>query len=228
MSAASSAAAMIRLVLSMWFATGPIGTRPPSDPIGPVRGWGAAARMAAISWVGLALVIWAAAVDPADVPMIRSASVTSNAASNRPAMTPINHASDRHSYLHESGVAGPLGASPRLVKPKRVTHLRLAVAVVAPGWPGRGWKRSPGRRAQMVSCHRPARRAAMTPPSMSRSVPVMKPASGPRRKAAAAPAPGPAHPLGRGHVRPDRRRPGLRQTGSGPSSRSSWPVSMPS
>src|SRR5215212_574064 len=39
-----------------------------------------------------ALVIWAAAVDPADVPMIRSASVTSNPASNRPAMTPINHA----------------------------------------------------------------------------------------------------------------------------------------
>ena len=40
-------------------------------------------------------------------------------------------------------------------------------------------------RGQRVSCHRPARRAAMTPPSMSRSVPVMKPASGPSRKAAA-------------------------------------------
>src|ERR1019366_9751636 len=91
MSAASSAAAMISLVLRIWSATGPMGTRPPSDPTGPVRCWGAAERMSASSWVGLALVIWAAAVDPADVPMIRSASVTSNPASNRPAMTPINH-----------------------------------------------------------------------------------------------------------------------------------------
>jgi hypothetical protein len=41
--------------------------------------------MSASSWVGVALVIWAAAVDPADVPMIRSASVTSNPASNGPA-----------------------------------------------------------------------------------------------------------------------------------------------
>jgi len=40
----------------------------------------------------LALVIWAAAVDPADVPMIRSASVTSSPASSRPATTPISHA----------------------------------------------------------------------------------------------------------------------------------------
>jgi hypothetical protein len=48
--------------------------------------------MAASSSVGVSLVIWAAAVDPADVPMIRSASVTSNPAANRPAMTPINHA----------------------------------------------------------------------------------------------------------------------------------------
>ena len=40
----------------------------------------------------VALVIWAAAVDPADVPMIRSASVTSIPASNRPAMTPITQA----------------------------------------------------------------------------------------------------------------------------------------
>jgi hypothetical protein len=31
-------------------------------------------------------------------------------------------ASNRRSYLHEPGVAGLLGASPRLVKPKRVTH----------------------------------------------------------------------------------------------------------
>ncbi len=83
---------MISLVLRIWSATGPMGTRPPSDPTGPVRCWGAAERMSASSRVGLALVIWAAAVDPADVPMIKSASVTSNPASNRPAMTPINHA----------------------------------------------------------------------------------------------------------------------------------------
>ena len=49
--------------------------------------------MAASSSVGwIPLVIWAAAVDPADVPTIRSASVTSNPASKRPAMTPISHA----------------------------------------------------------------------------------------------------------------------------------------
>ena len=35
--AASSAAAMISLVLAIWSATGPMGTRPPSDPTGPVR-----------------------------------------------------------------------------------------------------------------------------------------------------------------------------------------------
>ena len=91
-SAASSAAAMISLVLRIWSATGPMRTRPSADPTGPVRCWGAAKRMSASSWVGLALVIWTAAVDPADVPMISSASVTSNPASNRPAMTPINHA----------------------------------------------------------------------------------------------------------------------------------------
>jgi hypothetical protein len=38
------------------------------------------------------LVIWAAAVDPADVPIVRSASVASNPASNRPVITPIDHA----------------------------------------------------------------------------------------------------------------------------------------
>ena len=38
---------------------------------------------------------------------------------------------------------------------------------------------------QPASLMRPARRAAMTPPSMSRSLPVMKPASGPSRNAAA-------------------------------------------
>jgi hypothetical protein len=53
---------------------------------------GTAERMEASSSVGAAPVIWAAAVDPADVPMIRSASVTSNPASKRPAMTPISQA----------------------------------------------------------------------------------------------------------------------------------------
>ena len=92
MSAASSAEAMILLVLSRWSATGLIGARPRSDPTGPVRCWGAAARMAASSSVGVAPAIWAAAVEPADVPMVRSAVVTSSPASNRPAMTPISHA----------------------------------------------------------------------------------------------------------------------------------------
>ena len=73
MSAASSAEAMIVLVLSRWSATGLFGTRPRSDPTGPVRCWGAAARMAASSSVGVAPAIWAAAVEPADVPMVRSA-----------------------------------------------------------------------------------------------------------------------------------------------------------
>src|SRR3984957_11910467 len=41
---------------------------------------------------GIPLVIWAAAGDPADVPMVRSASVISNPASKRPAITPISHA----------------------------------------------------------------------------------------------------------------------------------------
>ena len=93
MSAASSAAPMIALVFSRRSAAGLCGTCPPSDPTGPVRGWGAAARMPASSSAGrVALVIWAADVDPADVPMIRSAPVTSSPASNRPAMTPISHA----------------------------------------------------------------------------------------------------------------------------------------
>src|SRR5262249_26178664 len=74
MSAASSAAPMIPLVLPRRPATGTSGTRPPPGPAGPVCGWGAAARMLASSSSGrVALVIWAAAVDPADVPMIRSA-----------------------------------------------------------------------------------------------------------------------------------------------------------
>src|SRR5580704_9514478 len=49
--------------------------------------------MAAYSSAGpVPLVIWAATVDPADVPMMRSASVTSIPASDRPAMRPSTHA----------------------------------------------------------------------------------------------------------------------------------------
>jgi hypothetical protein len=80
------------LFLPMWSATGLIGTRPRSDPPRPVPCRGAAVRMAASSSVGVALAIWAAGVEPADVPMVRSAVVTSSPASNRPAMTPISHA----------------------------------------------------------------------------------------------------------------------------------------
>ena len=84
MSAASSAEAMIRLVLSMWSATGPIGNAS-AGRIRPDRSvaGGAAARMSASSSAGVAPAIWAAAVDPADVPMIRSACVTSNPASTQ-------------------------------------------------------------------------------------------------------------------------------------------------
>src|SRR3954454_18635598 len=49
--------------------------------------------MAACSSAGrVPLVTWAATVDPADVPMMRSASVTSTPASDRPAMRPSAHA----------------------------------------------------------------------------------------------------------------------------------------
>src|SRR5215472_2845622 len=49
--------------------------------------------MAAYSSAGrVPLVIWAATVDPADVPTMRSASVTSTPASDRPAMRPSSHA----------------------------------------------------------------------------------------------------------------------------------------
>src|SRR5215211_209413 len=49
--------------------------------------------MAAYSSAGrVPLVIWAATVDPADFPMIRSASVRSTPASDRPAMRPSSHA----------------------------------------------------------------------------------------------------------------------------------------
>ena len=92
MSAISPLEAMILLILSRWSVTGLFGTRPRSDPTGPGRCWGAAPRVAASSSAGVAPAIWAAAVEPAEVPMVRSAVVTSSPASSRPAMMPISHA----------------------------------------------------------------------------------------------------------------------------------------
>jgi hypothetical protein len=57
-----------------------------------LRCWGIAETVAANSSVGVAPAIWAAAVEPADVPIVRSAVVTSKPASKRPAMTSISHA----------------------------------------------------------------------------------------------------------------------------------------
>ena len=51
--------------------------------------------------------------------------------------------------------------------------------------PIHGARRAHPLASQPGRCRRPARSAAMTPPSMSRSLPVMKAASGPKRKAAA-------------------------------------------
>ncbi len=92
MSAASVAAAMMALVVSMWFVAGLVAAAPGSDPGGRVRSGGVASRTAASSSAGVAPVTCAAAVDPAEVPMMRSAAVTSSPASQRPAMTPISHA----------------------------------------------------------------------------------------------------------------------------------------
>src|ERR1700733_8611669 len=80
--------------------------------------------MAAYSSAGpLPLVIGAAAVDPADVPMMRSAWVTSTPASDRPAMRPSCHA---------------LPAAP----PPARTRARLAELPASPMastcWPGTG------------------------------------------------------------------------------------------
>ena len=118
---------MIRLVLSIWSATGPEGTRWPPDPAGPAPAGGAAARMAASSSAGTALVIWAAAVYPADVPMIRSLSVTSSPASNRPAMTPINHALP---------VDPP---PPRTSARSPAARIRLVAPTCGCSWPDTGW-----------------------------------------------------------------------------------------
>ena len=83
---------MIRFVLSMWSTTGATGGGPTLGlPVLPWRG-GAASRIAVSRSAGEAFVTWAVAVAPADVPMIRSASVTSTPTWSRPAMTPISHA----------------------------------------------------------------------------------------------------------------------------------------
>src|SRR4051794_15791564 len=72
--------------------------------------------MAANNSAGRApLVIWAATVDPADVPMMTSASVTSTPTSHRPAMRPSSHA---------------LPAAPA---PARTNALALAVARLSSG-----------------------------------------------------------------------------------------------
>src|SRR5579863_8615157 len=80
--------------------------------------------MAAYSSAGrVPLVIWAAAVDPADVPMMRSAPVTSTPASDRPAMRPSSHA---------------LPAAPPPPR-TRARLVELPACPVAPAcWPGMG------------------------------------------------------------------------------------------
>src|SRR5580693_2719521 len=80
--------------------------------------------MAAYSSAGLLpLVIWAATVDPADVPMMRSASVRSTPASARPAMRPSCHA---------------LPAAPPPAR-TRARLAELAACLVASAcWPGIG------------------------------------------------------------------------------------------
>src|SRR5580693_1741725 len=80
--------------------------------------------MAAYSSAGLfPLVIWAATVDPADVPMMRSAAVTSTPASDRPAMRPSSHAL-------------PAAPPPARTKARLV---ELSAWLVAPAcWPGIG------------------------------------------------------------------------------------------
>lgn len=88
---------MISPVASMGSGADRLGPRPRSAraraaEAGATGGWGGAARMAASRSLGFALVIWAAAVDPAEVPTIKSASATSSPASDRPAMTPTSHA----------------------------------------------------------------------------------------------------------------------------------------
>ena len=80
--------------------------------------------MAAYSSAGrVPLVIWAATVDPADVPMTRSASVTSTPASDRPAMRPSSHA---------------LPAAPPPARTKARLLELPACAAASACWPGIG------------------------------------------------------------------------------------------
>ena len=87
---------------------------------------------------------------------------------------------DRHGGRARPAARQPPGAGRRYPSP-----LRRQRATRRPAQPtchtayGFAWVSS---RGQICSCQRPGRRAAMTPPSMSRSVPVMKPASELRRK----------------------------------------------
>ena len=82
---------MILLILARWSITGLVPSLG-ADPAGTGRGGGAVARIASNSSAGVAPEIWAAAVEPADVPMVRSAVVTSSPASDSPAITPISQA----------------------------------------------------------------------------------------------------------------------------------------
>src|SRR5271166_5765985 len=80
--------------------------------------------MAAYSSAGrVPLVIWAATVDPADVPMMRSASVTSTPASDRPAMRPSSH---------------PLPAAPPPARTKARLFELPACLVASTCWSGVG------------------------------------------------------------------------------------------
>src|SRR5580700_9909899 len=80
--------------------------------------------MAAYSSAGrVPLVIWAATVDPAEVPMMRSASVTSTPASDRPAMRPSSHA---------------LPAAPPPARTKARLSELPACPVASTCWPGIG------------------------------------------------------------------------------------------
>ena len=81
---------MTAAVVSMWVTTGEWEGRP--GPDAPGRDGRMAFRMSANSAGGAAPATWAAAVAPAEVPIVRSAVVTSSPASNRPARTPISQA----------------------------------------------------------------------------------------------------------------------------------------
>ena len=136
-------ALMMFPVRSMWSVTG-LGPDPTwPDAARPDRTWsvgccGAAATMALNSSGGVAPASWAAAVDPAEVPMVRSAVVTSSPASNRPAMTPISHALPVEPppprTKARSGFACPLNAGAGSVCGWDWTDAGNPGAVVGPGF----------------------------------------------------------------------------------------------